>query len=373
VVRRSSQDACKPLAPAFGAAFSEVWMDGYRETDHRIAPRLIAEGSARIRKLPTQVAERDVGLVALPSDPKAGVHQRVGGAGLVVGAPTGIFLKLLGRIASRCVEVKWAGPAERQLLFRAAAALPRFGAARKSGAVKRGGGGGRRERFSHRRIQGRQAHEHSGKKQQPPHAANLQTRRFGGASEKEVYSASGSSAARAAYIPAVSGAARCQDERREPMATAAGDIVFVGLSEHWGSVIALSDFELRCWNLVGGPAFGSEKVAVLMKVLDQQHCDFALRMLKLGKHSARERLWALMLWMAKRGNDASGQFHQPPRSDIADFLGLAPETVSRLWESYLEEGLLTRVGSQRWRFCPPQAGGNDSGGGGGDGESAFAF
>jgi len=142
-----------------------------------------------------------------------------------------------------------------------------------------------------------------------------------------------------------------------------GDIVFVGLSEHWGSVIALSDCELRCWNLVGGPALGSEKVAVLMKVLDQQHCDFALRILKLGKHSARERLWSLMLWMAERGDDASGQFHVPPRSDIADFLGLAPETVSRLWQSYRDEGLVTRLGSQRWRFCPPQAGGNDRGGG----------
>ncbi len=67
------------------------------------------------------------------------------------------------------------------------------------------------------------------------------------------------------------------------------------------------------------------------------------QMLLLGRKSARERLASFVLGLAERRGVAAGETMTLPmsRSDIADFLGLTIETVSRAFTAMRKDGLLT--------------------------------
>ncbi len=68
-------------------------------------------------------------------------------------------------------------------------------------------------------------------------------------------------------------------------------------------------------------------------------------MLLLGKKTADERLASLLLSLARRFREqgySAQEFHLPmSRDDIANYLGLAHETVSRLFSRFQRQGLLT--------------------------------
>lgn len=66
------------------------------------------------------------------------------------------------------------------------------------------------------------------------------------------------------------------------------------------------------------------------------------QMLLLGRKSARERLASFLLGLAERRGQASGEALPLPmsRSDIADFLGLTIETVSRVFTALKKERLI---------------------------------
>jgi CRP/FNR family transcriptional regulator len=67
------------------------------------------------------------------------------------------------------------------------------------------------------------------------------------------------------------------------------------------------------------------------------------QMLLLGRKSARERLASFILGLAERRSVGAGEAMTLPmgRSDIADFLGLTIETVSRAFTAMRKDGLLT--------------------------------
>ncbi|MCB2052752.1 MAG: Crp/Fnr family transcriptional regulator [Geminicoccaceae bacterium] len=69
------------------------------------------------------------------------------------------------------------------------------------------------------------------------------------------------------------------------------------------------------------------------------------QMLLLGRKTAKERLASFLLSLAGRLEVAAGDRLALPmtRSDIADFLGLTIETVSRTFTVLRKEGLLARV------------------------------
>lgn len=71
-------------------------------------------------------------------------------------------------------------------------------------------------------------------------------------------------------------------------------------------------------------------------------------MLLLGKKTADEKLATFLLSFSKRFSDrgfSATEFHLPmSRSDIANHLGLAVETVSRVFSRLQEDGLITILG-----------------------------
>jgi len=79
------------------------------------------------------------------------------------------------------------------------------------------------------------------------------------------------------------------------------------------------------------------------------------QMLLLGRKSAEERLVTFLLSLAqraaRRGLPAEPVHLPMSRSDIADYLGLTVETVSRTFSRLKREGLIALEGSDRVRFA----------------------
>ncbi|MFE1598777.1 helix-turn-helix domain-containing protein [Methylobacterium sp. ID0610] len=73
--------------------------------------------------------------------------------------------------------------------------------------------------------------------------------------------------------------------------------------------------------------------------------------LLLGRRSALERVAAFLAEIERRSGEA-GWFALPmTRRDIADYLGLTIETVSRVVTQLEAEGALLRAGARRMRLC----------------------
>lgn len=92
-------------------------------------------------------------------------------------------------------------------------------------------------------------------------------------------------------------------------------------------------------------ALREEVLASAIRSLDraQEH------MLLLGRKTAQEKVAAFLLDMADRMPDGEGPFELPmSRSDIADYLGLTIETVSRTLSQFTRDGLIRLPAASRW-------------------------
>jgi len=82
----------------------------------------------------------------------------------------------------------------------------------------------------------------------------------------------------------------------------------------------------------------------LLRIMSREILDDQNTMIWLGKKSAEERLAALLLRIsgrfAERGFSATEFNLSMSRTDIANYLGLAVETVSRLFSRFQQEGLV---------------------------------
>lgn len=86
----------------------------------------------------------------------------------------------------------------------------------------------------------------------------------------------------------------------------------------------------------------------LFRIMSREIMDEEAQLLMLGRMKAEERLAAFLLSFSKRyqqlGNSAT-ELHLPmSRQDLGDYLGLALETVSRLFSRFQEEQLMTVQG-----------------------------
>ena len=72
-------------------------------------------------------------------------------------------------------------------------------------------------------------------------------------------------------------------------------------------------------------------------------------MLLLGRKTARERL-ATFLLQERRQPDASELVLPMSRTEIADYLGLTMETVSRTFSAFVRDGLISLDGADRVRL-----------------------
>jgi CRP/FNR family transcriptional regulator len=94
--------------------------------------------------------------------------------------------------------------------------------------------------------------------------------------------------------------------------------------------------------------------AVRDRLLDMSRDELAAaqeQMLLLGRKSAREKVLSFLLLQAKQENDldeveATALDLPMSRGDIADYLGLTIETVSRTFTALKEEGLIDLPSAQ---------------------------
>jgi CRP/FNR family transcriptional regulator len=75
-------------------------------------------------------------------------------------------------------------------------------------------------------------------------------------------------------------------------------------------------------------------------------------MLLLGRKTARERVASLLLQLAQQQQAQQGAMVELPisRTDIADYLGLTIETVSRSLSSLRKEGLIDLPDPHRFKL-----------------------
>ncbi|OGS90476.1 MAG: hypothetical protein A2Z95_04555 [Gallionellales bacterium GWA2_60_18] len=88
----------------------------------------------------------------------------------------------------------------------------------------------------------------------------------------------------------------------------------------------------------------------ILRILSQEIIDYQELMLLLGKKSADERLATFLLSFSRRfqkRNYSSSRFNlSMSRSDIGNYLGMAEETVCRVFSRFHDEGLLTTARRQ---------------------------
>ncbi len=102
-------------------------------------------------------------------------------------------------------------------------------------------------------------------------------------------------------------------------------------------VLPLNKLEELCQNI---PGLQKQMRRIMGKEVNADH----QMLLMLGKMSAEERLASFLLSFSRRMQErhwkASEFVLSMPRQDIANYLGLAVETVSRLFAHYQEEGVI---------------------------------
>lgn len=132
-----------------------------------------------------------------------------------------------------------------------------------------------------------------------------------------------------------------------------GELSFAGLHRHWASAYAVTEATVAAYSLEAFAAqIGADPEAAMAILLAAdrrlRHVAHHLQLLTHGK--ALQRLKWFLDWLARHSADPVGEaeVHIPmSRSDIADFLGLAPETVSRLFLRLEARGEVRRTAAHR--------------------------
>lgn len=138
-----------------------------------------------------------------------------------------------------------------------------------------------------------------------------------------------------------------------------GDVFCAGLETHWASADAITDAivtrfsKASLWQLIGAD---SEAAMALLFSADELLTDLAHHIGRLSHCSASARCSWFLTWIAERGGTGeSGVIHLPmSRRDIADFLGVAPETVSRMIRQLQTSGELRRTGPHTYSRSAPR-------------------
>lgn len=135
-----------------------------------------------------------------------------------------------------------------------------------------------------------------------------------------------------------------------------GQAFCVGQETRWASATAVTDSVLTkfskeaLWNLAG---VDTQAAMSLLLSSDQLLIELAQHLNRLTHLPAPERMTWFLGWLAQHnGADNDERTFDLPmsRQDIADFLGIAPETVSRLVRQLTTDGKLRQVGKRRYRY-----------------------
>jgi CRP/FNR family transcriptional regulator len=130
-----------------------------------------------------------------------------------------------------------------------------------------------------------------------------------------------------------------------------GDTLCAGVRDTWASAMAITDCVLSSVPIAQAPvrAYGS-----LLDVSDDMLHEVVARFALLAHLDAPDQLRWFFRWLADRTGRPAGQAVAMPmsRRDVADFLGIAPETVSRAMHTLEERGELRRKGLHLCQLDP---------------------
>jgi CRP/FNR family transcriptional regulator len=165
------------------------------------------------------------------------------------------------------------------------------------------------------------------------------------------------------FFEILSGTLRCcrlvQDGRRQIYRFAgAGRMLGIGCQRQYGySAEAVTDAVVRRHRLAGLDAAMATDEAMRRRVLQALRDELAAtrtQMMLLGRMSACERLAAFLLALAGEAPGADACIELPmTRGDIADYLGLTIETVSRKLHELRLLGVIRLDGPNRVRITDP--------------------
>ncbi len=100
------------------------------------------------------------------------------------------------------------------------------------------------------------------------------------------------------------------------------------------------------------PAFGEQLMSSMLTSLDRAHDHMVL----LGRKTALEKMASFLLDLARRTSRGDQVELSMQRTDIADYLGLTIETVSRMLTQMTRDGLIKLVAAGRTVILADRAG-----------------
>ena len=134
----------------------------------------------------------------------------------------------------------------------------------------------------------------------------------------------------------------------------AGDVICGGLGTHWASAEAVSETVITRFSLVALMELMRSEPQAAMSLLASAESalnELARHIGRVVHSSASDRLIWFLTWISERTATQSAAFELPMnRRDIADFLGLAPETVSRTFAQLEACGDLRKGGSRQYSY-----------------------
>jgi CRP-like cAMP-binding protein len=122
-----------------------------------------------------------------------------------------------------------------------------------------------------------------------------------------------------------------------------GDTLCAGVHDSWASAVAVTDCILR---RAPDAQAALRPGGSLLAASDDLLREVVTRFAQLAHLDAPDQLRWFFHWLARRTGRLAGQMVELPmsRRDIADFLAIAPETVSRAMRTLEERGELRRKG-----------------------------
>ncbi len=128
-----------------------------------------------------------------------------------------------------------------------------------------------------------------------------------------------------------------------------GDTLCAGVHDTWASAVAVTDCAL---SRIPAGAPSSQAGGSLLDTSDQMLREVVTRFALLAHLDAPAQVRWFFDWLALRTGRLPGQALDVPmsRRDIADFLAVAPETVSRAMRALEERGELRREGLHACRL-----------------------
>ncbi|MBM7069136.1 helix-turn-helix domain-containing protein [Actibacterium sp. 188UL27-1] len=135
-----------------------------------------------------------------------------------------------------------------------------------------------------------------------------------------------------------------EDGRRQVIAFGyPGDVIgFPAQGRHHSDCDALADAELRLIPLAALESGGADPAlhTALMTAALQEISAMQDHLMVLGRKSAAERVASFLVTLADRNGRGTAIDLPMSRSDIADFLGLTTETVSRCFTALRKAGII---------------------------------